>query len=101
MPAMKYLRFCLDRDCVVVPGWGTTKRVRSGCGRWTVADTKRNPDMLKRNAKAQSGHHRHRRLTPNPQPRNVTRLRRVPSACPLTIRFSGQPSVPPGDASQA
>ena len=38
---------------------------------------------------------------PKPTAHNMTRLRRVPSACPLTIRFSGQPPVPPGDASQA
>jgi Transposase IS116/IS110/IS902 family len=37
----------------------------------------------------QSGHHRSRRI-PNPQQHNMTRLRRVPSACPLTIIFSGQ-----------
>jgi hypothetical protein len=55
MPAMKYLRFYLDRECVIVPGWGTTKTVRSGCDRWTVADTQRNPDMLQRNAKVLNG----------------------------------------------
>jgi hypothetical protein len=52
---MKYLRFYLDRDCVIVPGWGKTKRVRSGCGSWTLADTQRNPDMLKKNAKVLNG----------------------------------------------
>jgi hypothetical protein len=52
---MKYLRFYLDRECVVVPGWGKTKRVRSGCDRWTLTDTQRNLDMLKSNAKAVNG----------------------------------------------
>lgn len=55
MPAMKYLRFYLDRDCVVVPGYGTTKNVRKGCGRWTLAHTQRNVDMLKNNAKVING----------------------------------------------
>ena len=43
-----------------------------------------------RHPRRQSHHHRHRGLTPNPQQHNITRLRRVPSARPLTIRFSGQ-----------
>jgi len=30
----------------------------------------------------------------------MTRLRRVAFGLPLTIRFSGQPPVPPGDASR-
>ena len=55
MPAMKYLRFYLDRSCVVVPGWRKTKRVRRGCDRWTLADTQRNHDMLKYNAKVVNG----------------------------------------------
>jgi hypothetical protein len=55
MPAMKYLRFYLDRDCVVIPGWGKTKKVRRGCDRWTLVDTQRNPDMLKKNAKVLNG----------------------------------------------
>jgi hypothetical protein len=55
MPAMKYLRFYLDRDCVIVPGWGKTKKVRSGCDRWTVADTQRNHEMLMKNAKVVNG----------------------------------------------
>jgi hypothetical protein len=55
MPAMKYLRFYLDRDCVVVPGCGKTKRVRRGCDRWTLADTQRNHDMLKGNARVVNG----------------------------------------------
>ena len=41
----------------------------------------------------QSRHHRSCRLTPNPPQHNMTRLRRVPSACPLTIRFSGQTAL--------
>jgi hypothetical protein len=41
-------------------------------------------------ARWQCGHHGHRGLTPNPQQHNITRLRRVPSADPLTIRFSGE-----------
>jgi hypothetical protein len=52
---MKYLRFYLERDCVVVPGWGKTKRVRSGCDRWTLQDTQRNLEMLKKNAKVVNG----------------------------------------------
>jgi hypothetical protein len=52
---MKYLRFYLDRDCVVVPGWRKTKRVRRGCDRWTLADTQRNHDMLMKNAKVVNG----------------------------------------------
>lgn len=52
---MKYLQFYLDRDCVVVPGWGKTKRVRSGCDRWTLADTRWNLPMLKGNAKVVNG----------------------------------------------
>ncbi len=52
---MKYLRFYLDRNCVVVPGWGKTKKTRSGCSGWTQADTKRNADMLRRNAKLVNG----------------------------------------------
>jgi hypothetical protein len=52
---MKYLRFYLDRDCVLLPGTGTTKRIRRGCDRWTLADTQRNLDMLKRNAKVVNG----------------------------------------------
>ena len=55
MPAMKYLRFYLERGCVVVPGWGKTKRVRRGCDRWTLADTQRNLEMLKKNAKVVNG----------------------------------------------
>ena len=43
-----------------------------------------------RHPRRQSRHHRHRRVTPKPHQHNKTRLRRVPSACPLTIRFSGQ-----------
>ena len=35
-----------------------------------------------RHPRRQSGHHRHRRLTPNPQPRNMTRLRRVAFGLP-------------------
>ena len=52
---MKYLRFYLDRDCVIVPGWGRTKRVRNGCDSWTLVDTQRNLDMLKKNAKVVNG----------------------------------------------
>jgi hypothetical protein len=52
---MKHLRFYLDRDCVVVPGFGKTKKVRSECGNWTVADTQRNVAMLKKNAKLVNG----------------------------------------------
>jgi hypothetical protein len=50
---MKYLQFYLDRDCVVVPGWGKTKKVRSGCDRWKLAQ--RNVPMLKGNAKVVNG----------------------------------------------
>lgn len=52
---MKYLKFYLDRDCVVFPGWGQTKNTRRGCGGWTLADTKRNTDWLKKNAKVRNG----------------------------------------------
>lgn len=55
MPAMRYLRFYLDRDCVVIPGYGKTKNTRSRCGGWTLADTKRNTDWLKKNAKVRNG----------------------------------------------
>lgn len=55
MPAMKYLRFYLDRNCVVVPGWGKTKNTRSGCSGWTSEDTKRNVGKLRRNAKLVNG----------------------------------------------
>lgn len=55
MPSMKYLRFYLDRNCVVVPGWGKTKKTRSGCSGWTPADTKRNVGKLRRNAKLVNG----------------------------------------------
>lgn len=52
---MKYLRFYLDRDCVLVPGWGKTKKVRKGCEHWNLADTKRYVDFFKRNAKLKNG----------------------------------------------
>jgi hypothetical protein len=55
MPAMKYLRFYLDRDCVLVPGWGKTKNVRKGCEHWNLADTKLYVDFLKKNAKLKNG----------------------------------------------
>ncbi|HEY5149903.1 MAG TPA: hypothetical protein VIJ23_08785, partial [Mycobacterium sp.] len=55
MPAMKYLRFYLDRGCVVVPGYGKTKNTRKGCGGWTVEATRRNVSMLMRNAKVING----------------------------------------------
>ena len=55
MPAMKYLRFYLDRDCVIVPGWGQTKKIRKGCSSWKLADTRRNVEMLKYNAKVVNG----------------------------------------------
>jgi hypothetical protein len=55
MPPMKYLRFYLDRDCVVIPGYGTTKNTRKGCGGWALKDTKRNTDWLKKNAKVRNG----------------------------------------------
>lgn len=52
---MKHLHFYLDRDCIVVPGWGKTKGIRKGCGGWTLADTQRNVGMLKGNARAVNG----------------------------------------------
>lgn len=52
---MKYLRFYLDRNCVVVPGWGKTKNTRGGCLGWTPADTRRNVGRLRRNAKLVNG----------------------------------------------
>lgn len=52
---MKYLRFYLDRDCVLVPGWGKTKKVRRGCEHWDLADTKRYVDFFKGNAKLKNG----------------------------------------------
>ncbi|MBX7435531.1 bifunctional DNA primase/polymerase [Mycobacterium sp. Y57] len=52
---MKYLRFYLDRKCVVVPGWGKTKNTRGGCSGWTSEDTKRNVGKLRRNAKLVNG----------------------------------------------
>src|SRR5271166_1721648 len=55
MPAMMYLRFYLDRKCVVMPGWRKTKNTRKGCGSWTWRDTERNTDMLKGNAKVRNG----------------------------------------------
>ncbi len=55
MPSMKYLRFYLDRGCVVVPGYGKTKNTRKGCGGWTVETTRRNEPMLMRNAKVING----------------------------------------------
>jgi hypothetical protein len=55
MPSMKYLRFYLDRGCVVVPGYGKTKNTRKGCGSWTVETTRRNISMLARNAKVING----------------------------------------------
>jgi hypothetical protein len=55
MPAMKYLRFYLDRDCVVIPGYGKTKNTRKGCGGWTLRDTQRNTAWLKKNAKVRNG----------------------------------------------
>ena len=55
MPAMKYLKFYLDRDCVVLPGWGQTKNTRKACGGWTLTDTQRNTAWLKKNAKVRNG----------------------------------------------
>jgi hypothetical protein len=55
MPAMKYLRFYLDRNCVVLPGYGKTKNTRKGCGGWNERDTKRNTNWLKNNAKVRNG----------------------------------------------
>jgi hypothetical protein len=56
MPAKKYLQFYLDRDCVLVPGWGKTKKVRAGCENWDLADTKRYAeDFFKGNAKLKNG----------------------------------------------
>jgi hypothetical protein len=55
MPAMKYLRFYLERNCVVMPGWGKTKNTRKGCGGWTLWHTKQNTDWLKKNAKVRNG----------------------------------------------
>lgn len=55
MQAMKYLGFYLDQDCVLVPGWGKTKKVRKGCEHWNLADTKRYVDFLKKNAKLKNG----------------------------------------------
>lgn len=52
---MKYLRFYLDRKCVILPGWGKTKSTRGGCTDWTEADTRRNVGMLRRNAKLVNG----------------------------------------------
>lgn len=55
MPPMKYLRFYLDRDCVVIPGYGKTKNTRKGCGGWTWWHTKNNINMLTKNAKVRNG----------------------------------------------
>ena len=55
MPPKKYLQFYLDRDCVLIPGWGKTKKVRPGCEHWDLADTKRYVDFLKKNAKLKNG----------------------------------------------
>ena len=52
---MKYLRFYLERNCVVMPGWGKTKNTRKGCGGWTLWHTKHNKDWLKKNAKVRNG----------------------------------------------
>lgn len=55
MPTMKFLRFYLDRNCVVVPGWGKTKKTRGGCTGWTAQHTKWNVSKLRRNAKLVNG----------------------------------------------
>lgn len=55
MPPMKYLRFYLDRKCVVMPGFGKTKNTRKGCGSWTWWQTKDNIEWLKKNAKVRNG----------------------------------------------
>lgn len=55
MPPMKYLKFYLDRKCVVVPGWGKTKNTRGGCTGWTAQHTKWNVSKLRRNAKLVNG----------------------------------------------
>ncbi len=52
---MRYLRFYLDRDCVVIPGFGKTKNTRKGCGSWQLVDTQRNTPMLRKNAKVKNG----------------------------------------------
>ncbi|QVI29629.1 bifunctional DNA primase/polymerase [Mycolicibacterium neoaurum] len=52
---MKYLKFYLDRKCVVVPGWGKTKNTRGGCTGWTAQHTKWNVSKLRRNAKLVNG----------------------------------------------
>ena len=45
----------LDRDCVVMPGYGKTKNARNGCGSWALWHTKHNTDSLKKNAKVRKG----------------------------------------------
>lgn len=55
MPPMKYLKFYLDRKCVVMPGFGKTKNTRKGCGNWTWTHTRNNVDWLKKNAKVRNG----------------------------------------------
>jgi hypothetical protein len=53
--AMKYLRFYLDRDCVVVPCQPGTKKLIRGAGEWAAEDSRANPDRLTRNAAMRNG----------------------------------------------
>ena len=55
MPAMKYLRFYLDRDCVVVPCQSGTKKLIGGAGEWTAEDSQANEEKLSRNAAMRNG----------------------------------------------
>jgi len=55
MPAMKYLRFYLDRDCVVVPCQPGKKTLVRGAGEWTAEDSRANRDKLSRNAAMRNG----------------------------------------------
>ena len=55
MPAMNYLQFYLDRDCVVVPCQAGTKKLIRGAGEWAAEDSRANPDSLTRNAAMRNG----------------------------------------------
>lgn len=55
MPPKKYLKFYVDRNCVVVPGRGRTKAVRKDCGGWSSYQTQWYQSKLTGNAMLKNG----------------------------------------------
>ena len=70
------------RFCDLGPGYYESRINKHRRARDLATQLQALTGQTHRHPRRQSGHHRHRRLTPNPQPRNMTRLRRVAFGLP-------------------